>query len=202
MTPDTGMDSVNGDQNINNTLVAQAVAAVIDKIYEMTGYDSILVTHSQGGLPGWVVPLYTDHVAAIIAIEPGFGPTVDSEEYNKLLEKDIPVAFYYGDYIGENYTDIPAASMWTMMRSSACAFSKSYNQNGGICNVYDLPNEGIYGNDHMMFQDLNNDVIADHIETWINKNLENISGTIQRLTSFSKYINIIGLFNFITLFIF
>ena len=202
MTPDTGMDSVNGDQNINNTLVAQAVAAVIDKVYEMTGYDSILVTHSQGGLPGWVVPLYTDQVAAIIASEPGFGLTVDSEEYNKLLEKDIPVAFYYGDYIGENYTDIPAASMWTMMRSSAYAFSQSYNQNGGICNVYDLPNEGIYGNDHMMFQDLNNDVIADHIETWINKNLENISGTIQRLTSFSKYINIIGLFNFITLFIF
>ena len=50
MTPDTGMDSVNGDQNINNTLVAQSVAAVIDKVYKMTDYDSILVTHSQGGL--------------------------------------------------------------------------------------------------------------------------------------------------------
>ena len=203
MTPDTGMDSVNGDQNINNTLVAQSVAAVIDKVYKMTDYDSILVTHSQGGLPVWLVPLYTEHIAAIIAIEPGFGPTVNSEEYNKLLEKKIPVAFYYGDYIGDNFTDVPAAAMWNMMRGSAYNFSQSYNENGSVCNVYDLPNEGIYGNDHMMFQDLNNDVIADHIESWINNHLESISSPVQPIsTSFSKYINIFGLFNLITLFIF
>lgn len=203
MTPDTGMDSANGDQNINNTLVAQAVVAVIDKVYEMTDYDSILVTHSQGGLPGWAVPLYTNHVAAIIAIEPGFGPTVNSDEYNELVEKKIPVAFYYGDYIGENFTDVPAAAMWTMMRGSAYTFSESYNANGLVCNVYDLPSEGIYGNDHMMFQDLNNDVIANHIETWINNNLESITIPIQTTTtSFAKYLNIFGLFNLIILFIF
>ena len=40
--------------------------------------------------------------------------------------------------------------------------------------MYDLPNEGIYGNDHMMFQDLNNDVIADHIEKWIEDNVQKI----------------------------
>ena len=51
MTPDTGMDSANGDQNINTTLVVISVAAVIDKVYSMTGKNSILVTHSQGGLP-------------------------------------------------------------------------------------------------------------------------------------------------------
>ena len=59
-------------------LVAQAVAAAIDEIYDRTGQDSILVTHSQGGLPGWEVPRYTDHVAAIVAIEPGGAPQVDS----------------------------------------------------------------------------------------------------------------------------
>ena len=74
MTPDTGMDSANGDQNIDNTVVAQAVAAAIDKAYEKTGKDSILVTHSQGGIPGWDTVLYTDHIAAIIAIEPGMAP--------------------------------------------------------------------------------------------------------------------------------
>ena len=31
--------------------------------------------------------------------------------------------------------------------------------------------EGITGNDHFMFQDLNNDVIADHIEAWIQENV-------------------------------
>ena len=54
MTPDTGMDNADmGDQNIDNDVVARAVAAAIDEIYDRTGQDSILVTHSQGGLPGW-----------------------------------------------------------------------------------------------------------------------------------------------------
>ena len=172
MTPDTGMDSANGDQNIDNTVVAQAVAAAIDDIYERTGQDSILVTHSQGGLPGWEVPLYTDHVAAIVAIEPGAAAEVDSEAYNTMLEQDIPVTFYYGDYIGEELTDVPAAAMWSMMAASADTFTEAYTAAGGNSTVVHLPDEGITGNDHFMFQDLNNDVIADHIESWIQENVE------------------------------
>ena len=171
MTPDTGMDSVGGYQNIDNTVVAKAIAAVIDKVYSITNKNSILFTHSQGGLPGWETARYTDHIASIIAIEPGAGPTVGSDDYNTLVQKKIPIAFYYGDYIGDNYTSVPAASMWNMMRQSAYTFSESYNAEGVKCTVYDLPNEGIYGNDHMMFQDLNNDVIADHIENWIKVNI-------------------------------
>ena len=172
MTPDTGMDSANGDQNIDNTVVAQAVAAAIDKAYEKTGKDSILVTHSQGGIPGWDTVLYTDHIAAIIAIEPGMAPMQGTEAYQKLVEKKIPVAFYYGDYIGTEYTDVPAAGMWTMMKSSADMFGEAYTAEGGVCTVVSLPDEGIFGNDHMMFQDLNNDVIADHIEDWIRSNVK------------------------------
>ena len=174
MTPDTAMDSVAGDQNIDITVVAKAIAAVIDKVYSMTNKKSILFTHSQGGMPGWETARYTDNIASIIAIEPGMGPTVGSDQYNTLVQKKIPIAFYYGDYIGENYTSVPAAAMWTMMRQSAYTFSENYNEDGVKCTVYDLPNEGIYGNDHMMFQDLNNDVIADHIEKWIEDNVQKI----------------------------
>lgn len=172
MTPDTAMDSANGDQNIDTTIVAQAVAATIDEAYERTGKDSILVTHSQGGMPGWETARYTDHIAAIVAIEPGMAAAVDSEDYNALLEKKIPVVFYYGDYIGEEFADVPAAGMWSMMSVSADAFSAAYNGAGASSTVIRLPEEGIYGNDHMMFQDLNNDVIADHIQNWIDENLE------------------------------
>ena len=174
MTPDTAMDSVAGDQNIDITVVAKAIAAVIDKVYSMTNKKSILFTHSQGGMPGWETARYTDNIASIIAIEPGMGPTVGSDQYNTLVQKKIPIAFYYGDYIGENYTSVPAAAMWTMMRQTAYTFSENYNEDGVKCTVYDLPNEGIYGNDHMMFQDLNNDVIADHIEKWIEDNVQKI----------------------------
>jgi len=167
MTPDTGMDNANNDQSINNTVVAQAVAAVIDKAYTLTGKNSILVTHSQGGRAGWDTVLYTNHIAAIVAIEPGSGPATEGDVYNTLLEKRIPVSFYYGDFIGTTYSNIPAAQMWNNMRSSAYNFEQRYNAEERNCSVFDLPVEGIYGNDHMMFQDLNNDKIADHIEKWI-----------------------------------
>ena len=172
MTPDTGMDNAGGDQHIDNEVVAQAVAATIDEIYERTGQNSILVTHSQGGLPGWEVPRYTDHVAAIVAIEPGAAPTVDSEAYNALLEQKIPVTFYYGDYIGEEFTDVPAAAMWSMMAATADTFTEAYNAADGSSTVVHLPDEGITGNSHFMFQELNNDVIADHIENWIQENVD------------------------------
>ena len=35
-----------------------------------------------------------------------------------------------------------------------------------------VDHEGITGNDHFMFQDLNNDVIAGHIENWIQQNVQ------------------------------
>ena len=188
MTPDTGMDSVNGDQNIDNTVVAKSVAAAIDKAFDITGKKAILVTHSQGGLAGWEVPQYTDNIAAIVAIEPGFGPSVDSDAYNTIVNKKIPISFYYGDYIGEKFTDIPASAMWTSMRSTAYTYKKSYNDEGLTCDIFNLPDEGIYGNDHMMFQDLNNDVIAAHIENWITSKIYNGK---TNLASFLK-------FNFIT----
>ena len=197
MTPDTGMDSANGDQNIDYEVVAKAVAAVIDKVFEMTGKNSILVTHSQGGIAGWDTVLYTQHVASIIAIEPGFAPSSDGPAYNKLMEIKIPICFYYGDYIEGDFPNVPASGMWNMMRGSAETFEQNYTDQGGKCTVYDLPDEGINGNDHMMFQDLNNDVVADHIEKWINNNIPNGSSS-----SLSRYLNIRKLLSLLTGFIF
>lgn len=172
MTPDTAMDSANGSQNIDNAVVAKAVAAAIDEVYEKTGKNSVLVTHSQGGRPGWGVPRYTEHVAAIVAIEPGAAPAVDSDDYRLLSAKKIPIVFYYGDYIGENLTGIPAAAMWARMKATADVFTAAYNGAGGNSKIVILPDEGIYGNDHMLFQDINNDVIARHIENWIVNNVK------------------------------
>ena len=40
---------------------------------------------------------------------------------------------------------------------------------GGDATVIDLPKIGITGNSHFMFQELNNQEIADHIEAWLNE---------------------------------
>lgn len=169
MTPDTGMsDDMGGD--FDNELVAQAVAATIDEVYARTGQDSILVTHSQGGGPGWTVAGLTDHLAAIVAIEPGGAPAADSDDYCAVADSGVPVVMYFGDYIDNGDPAIQATGAWQMMRQACYDFTDAYTAEGGACSVVDLPSEGITGNDHFMFQDLNNDVIAQHVESWIQEN--------------------------------
>ena len=55
---------------------------------------------------------------------------------------------------------------------TAAPFTAPYTAAGCTSTVVHLPDEGIAGNDHFMFQDLNNDVIADHIENWIQQNVQ------------------------------
>ncbi len=171
MTPDTGMRSDMG-ADFDGEMVAQAVAAAIDEVYERSGQKSILVTHSQGGRAGWLVPKYTEHVAAIVAIEPGGAPAVDSEEYLIMAEQNIPVAFYFGDYIDNGDPAIAATAAWQGMRQTCYDFTEAYVAQGDISVVYDLPKEGITGNDHFIFQDLNNDVVAEHVENWLQDNVK------------------------------
>lgn len=171
MTPDTGMKSDMG-ADFDGEMVAKAVAAAIDEVYTRTGKNSILVTHSQGGRAGWLVPKYTAHVAAIIAIEPGGGVNPDTEEYKAFVNKKIPVAMYFGDYIDNGDPEIAATAAWQRMRQSCYDFADAYTKAGGTAKVIDLPKEGITGNDHFIFQDLNNDVVADHVENWIKANVK------------------------------
>ena len=89
-----------------------------------------------------------------------------------MLEKNIPVTMYFGDYIDNGDPAIQATMMWQAMRQACYDFRDAYNEQGGNCTVVNLPQEGITGNDHFMFQDLNNDVIADHIENWIQENVK------------------------------
>lgn len=171
MTPDTGMTSDMG-ADFDNETVAQAVAATIDEVYERTGKDSILVTHSQGGGPGWTAANYTDHIAAIVAIEPGGAPAPESPDYLAVTEKNIPVTFYFGDYIDNGDPAIGATAAWQGMRQACYNFTEAYTAAGGNSTVVDLPKEGITGNDHFIFQDLNNDVVAEHVENWIQENVQ------------------------------
>lgn len=170
MTPDTGMRSDMG-ADFDGVMVAKALAASIDKVYEMTGKDSIVVTHSQGGGPGWIAAEYTDHIAAIIAVEPGGAPAPESEEFKAVLAAGIKVYMLFGDYIDNGDPAISATGMWQAMRGACYAFSEAYNAQGGSCTVVDLPKLGIYGNDHFIFQDYNSDEVAALVEEWIKANV-------------------------------
>ena len=166
MTPDTGMRSDMG-ADFDNDTAARALAASIDDVFRMTGQKSIVVTHSQGGFPGWTAALYTSHIAAVIAIEPGSAPEKDAPSFSALLSQHIPMIIYFGDYIDNGDPSIPATSMWKSMRDRSYSFAKAYKDAGGDAQVIDLPQLGITGNDHFLFQDKNNLIIAGLVEQWI-----------------------------------
>ena len=89
-----------------------------------------------------------------------------------MAEKKIPTVMYFGDYIDNGDPAIAATSAWQGMRQTCYDFAEAYTADGNIAEVIDLPKEGIYGNDHFIFQDLNNDVVAEHVENWIQENVE------------------------------
>lgn len=157
MTPNTG--------SLDVVVAAEAMNEVLADVYEMTGKKSIFITHSQGGAIGWNVD--TENMAAIVAIEPGGAPQIGSDQYNALLEAKIPIVFYFGDYIDNGPEDIMSTGFWKGIRDGAIAFAEQYNADGGDCTVVNLPDEGMTGNSHFLFQELNNAEIADHVEAWL-----------------------------------
>lgn len=161
MTPNT--------TSFDQAACAAALGEVMADVKAMTGQKSIFVTHSQGGAVGWDVPV--ENIAAIVAIEPGGTPQPGSEQYQRLLEANIPIVVYFGDYIDNGPEDIQSTGFWKMVRDGALAFVEQYNADGGSATVVDLPKEGITGNSHFLFQELNNDVIANHVEAWIQANV-------------------------------
>ena len=74
--------------------------------------ESILISHSHGGSPGWLAPVYTKNIKAIVVIEPGGPAAENSIEYKELLSQKIPIAFYFGDYIENKDPKILSTSIW------------------------------------------------------------------------------------------
>jgi len=171
MTPDTGMKSDMG-ADFQHETVATAVAASVDAVFEQTGKDAVLVTHSQGGRAGWKVPAHTDHVAAIVAVEPGGAPAVDSDDYRVLVAKKVPVLFLFGDYIDNGDPKLQATAAWIKMRQTCYDFAKAYTAAGLTAEVVDLPKAGFTGNDHFIFEDTNSAEVATFVENWLKKNVK------------------------------
>lgn len=169
----------------DQSVVVNALSAVFDK----TG-DGVLITHSQGGGPGWRIAIKNPKVRAVISYEPGssfvfpqgeepeaiptsspFGPlhpeTVTLDEFMQLTK--IPIVIYYGDNIAENYTDEWNKDSWRIRLDMAHKFATAVNRHGGDCTVVHLPEIGVTGNTHFPFSDLNNVQIADLMQNWLHE---------------------------------
>ena len=157
MTPNTG--------DYDEKLFGAALSDVLKDVRKMTGKKAIYVTHSQGGRVGWQTS--AENVAAIVAVEPGFAPEIGSAEYQKFLDAKVPMLFLFGDYIENGPADIQSTAFWKTVMEQCKGFAEQYVKDGGDATVVYLPEVGITGNSHFMFQELNNAEIADFVENWL-----------------------------------
>lgn len=174
-TPNTGPFDAN--------VVSDAVSSLFAKIGE-----GILITHSQGGGPGWLTATKNKNVKAIVAYEPwsGFvfpkgelpapiksnglfgelkGAEIPLEDFNTLTK--IPIVLYYGDNIANEPTTVWNKDHWRAGLEMARLWAATINKHGGDATVVHLPEIGITGNTHFAFSDLNNIEIADLLFKWL-----------------------------------
>lgn len=176
MTPNTG--------NFDANVISKSMAALFDRIGQ-----GVLVTHSQGGIVGWLTAIQApNRVKAIVAIEPGnfpfpegeVPPVIDSKfgnitptkvseaDFNKLTK--MPIIIYFGDNISDTVSDIQGEDQWRIRLELARQWANIVNQHGGNVEVVHLPEVGIKGNTHFPMQDLNNVEVAEHILAWLQQN--------------------------------
>lgn len=165
----------------------QLDVAALDAMAEKIG-NHILVTHSAGGFPGWIAAIHNPEVKGVVALEPGgfvfpegevpepllgltgglSGVAVSPSDFTHLTEK--PIVIYFGDYIPENGATTLGGSNWEVRLKMAKEFVNTINRHGGNATLIELPKIGITGNSHFLMQELNNDIIADQVFSWLVEN--------------------------------
>jgi hypothetical protein len=167
VTPNTGP--------FDMQVVSDAAVALFSKIGP-----GVLVTHSQGGGPGWLTAMKSPNVRAVVAYEPGSGfvfpegevpaampsaagtlegVAIPLSDFKQLTK--IPIVVYFGDNIPEQPSTNPGQDNWRVRLAMARLWRDAVNKHGGDVTLVHLPTLGIRGNTHFPFSDLNNMQIAD-----------------------------------------
>ena len=173
MTPNVGPIDIN--LNVN------AVASLVNKIGP-----AILVTHSHAGGQGWLTAIKNQDVRAIVSYEPGSGFLFPEGEVPNQIESSagplqavgvsksdflkltkIPIVIYYGDFIPVSPDPNPGIDGWRVRLEMAKKWRDAVNAAGGDVTLIHLPDNGIKGNTHFPFSDLNNIEIADLMSNWL-----------------------------------
>ena len=166
----------------------QVISGAMVEVLKKSG-NAVLITHSQGGGPGWWTAIKSNQVKGIVAYEPGSGfvfpendmpepmpsltgtlaPTpVKITDFQKLTK--IPIIIYYGDNIPTEASANPGQDNWRVRLKMAQLWVNKINQYGGNAQLVHLPDLGIYGNTHFAFSDLNNLQISDLLSQWLQEN--------------------------------
>lgn len=149
---------------------------------------AVLVTHSQGGGPGWLTAIKSRNVRAIISYEPGSGFVFPEGQVPPAMPRSagtfegtavpmadfvqltrMPIVIYFGDNIPNAPTANAGQDDWRVQPKMARLWRDAVNRAGGNVTVVHLPDIGIRGNTHFPFSDLNNLQIADQMSAFLKK---------------------------------
>jgi hypothetical protein len=178
----------------NVRLQSDAVAQLLKK----TG-PAVLFTHSGSGIRGWWTALKSDNVKGIVAFEPGhfvfpqgevppaipradgvsveafnapLGSAVPLTEFMKLTK--IPIRIIIGDNIPSKMDPMNVGRRLPLENNRIRVirvklFAEAINRHGGHAEVFILPEHGIFGNEHYIMWDLNNEEVANVVEEFLKK---------------------------------
>jgi hypothetical protein len=90
---------------------------------------------------------------------------VHKEEFLRLTR--IPIAIFYGDNIPLEPTPLLGQDNWRVRLQMARRWAEAVNRHGGDATVISLPAQGIHGNTHFPFSDLNNVQVADEMSKFL-----------------------------------
>jgi hypothetical protein len=79
----------------------------------------------------------------------------------------IPISVVYGDNIPAQAVTNPGQDQWRTRLAMAKRWADAVNRRGGKVTVVHLPEQGIRGNTHFPFSDLNNVEIADLMSSFL-----------------------------------
>lgn len=157
----------------NADLQSDAAAKLVDRIGP-----TVALTNSAGGLRALLTALKSNNMAGIVMYENvgyvfpegewdgnlngPFGPVeVPLEEFLKLTR--IPMQIIWGDNVDQSPVQ------WAALEQSQ-QFVDLINEHGGNARFLMLRDEGLVGNTHIPFADLNNVEVADLLSKFLNEN--------------------------------
>ena len=161
-------------------VISDALISLLEKIGP-----AILVTHSNGGLWGWLAASRCANVKAVVSYEPGFvfprdgcppsvklfkgslpsGVAIEPSEFRQLAK--VPVQIVFGDNIpNEPVPELPADARRAQVELSHL-FVRAINHENGKASVLMLSDVGLTGNSHFMFLDTNNLQVADQLSSFL-----------------------------------
>ena len=122
-------------------------------------------TLNSGFFPEQAALTNKSGIKGIISIE-GQCPTLNAGQIQTLAT--IPTLVIFGDHLGGS---VVSGSFWVSDLAACQKFVKRLVAAGGNAQLVQLPQLGLRGNSHMLMQDRNNLQIADFIQSWISKNV-------------------------------